>query len=130
MGLHMYEEMDTITLNGIVKDLGFGSYFEITIDKNKSIYQLKKAILRELKHIYPNIDAIGIQIWTVQIPKNDARFERLKNDDETIENLLGGEKIRYAISNIQEHFRNLNKDDVHMVVLGIQYVITPRVQRT
>lgn len=130
MGLPMYEEMDTITLNGIVKDLGIGSLFKTVINKNESIYDLKKAILWELRPMYQDIAAIGIQIWTVRIPKNDTRFERLKNDDETVENLLGGEHIRYAISKIKEHFSNLNEDDIHMVVLGIQYVITPRVHQT
>ncbi|GBC36522.2 hypothetical protein GLOIN_2v1485175 [Rhizophagus irregularis DAOM 181602=DAOM 197198] len=49
---------------------------------------------------------------------NDTKIERLKNDDETVESLLGGEKIRYAISRIKEHFSNLNEDDIHMVVLA------------
>ncbi|RGB39618.1 hypothetical protein C1646_754251 [Rhizophagus diaphanus] len=90
MGLHMYEEMNTITLNGIVKDLGIGSLFKTVINKNESIYNLKKAIL----------------------------IKRLKNDDETVESLLGREKIQYAISRIKEHFSNLNEHDIHIVVLG------------
>uniref|UniRef100_U9SYN2 Uncharacterized protein n=1 Tax=Rhizophagus irregularis (strain DAOM 181602 / DAOM 197198 / MUCL 43194) TaxID=747089 RepID=U9SYN2_RHIID len=55
---------------------------------------------------------------------NDTKIERLKNDDETVESLLGGEKIRYAISRIKEHFSNLNEDDIHMVVLASRYTIS------
>lgn len=89
MGLPVYEEMATpsiestkITLNGIIKELGLGSFFEVSIDKDQSIFKLKEEIYEKVQASLPNniVGGISIKLWSVRVPRNDSKIDQLKED--------------------------------------------------
>ncbi|PKY58529.1 hypothetical protein RhiirA4_550090 [Rhizophagus irregularis] len=111
-------ESTKITLNGIIKELGLGSFFEVSIDKDQSIFKLKEEIYEKVQASLPNniVGGISIKLWSVRVPRNDSKIDQLKEDvNATVENVLGGVEVG-SFHFVRDCFDNLNSSEIHIVI--------------
>lgn len=119
MSLSIYEKIDDIiTFNGIIKELGLESYFEVPIDREESGFVLKKVIYDKIKDFLLNniTDGISIKLQKVNdVTCNDSKIDQLKHPNTTVKNLLKGNEI-YSYFLVKECFNKLNSSEIHIVV--------------
>lgn len=129
MGLPVYEEitapsaeMSKVTLNCIVKE-NPEVVVQVSIDRNKSVYMLKKAIKEEFQVAFKDIDAAGIKIWFAQIADDDERLRQLSDDDTSVESVFGtsetheASQVMWKVEYFLSRF-NMNDDAIHVIVQG------------
>ncbi|GES81533.1 hypothetical protein RCL_jg4740.t1 [Rhizophagus clarus] len=84
MNLSIYEEIsDIITLNSIIKKLGFKSYFKIFVDRDEDIYNLKVKILKEQGKHFQAFDIMNLKyknwysVCLREFVNNDAFWDHM-----------------------------------------------------
>lgn len=71
-------------------------------------------------------DDIGIKLWEVQIDisyHGQEKLNQLQNPDLDVESIGGVKLMNGIINKVGDHFRNLDKNGIHLVVQGGRLII-------
>ncbi|RGB24451.1 hypothetical protein C1646_726123 [Rhizophagus diaphanus] len=112
-----------ITLHGVVRSLGTCGFFEIEIEKNERIVDLKEIIMKKYYKSFSNNDFYGIRLWKVEVSfENKAIFDNLKSNKEAsaVRIMLNGEE-QHGSENIEDTFGNPPKNYYNFVIQGYCY---------
>jgi hypothetical protein len=109
--------MSDITLSCLIQGTSLDNYFKVTIGKNNDISDLKEIIWKKKQNTFSSIDANEIKLWKVSVPTNEKeKFDRLRRNESTVENLLNGVTIRDATDEIEEVFGSPVKKHIHVII--------------
>jgi hypothetical protein len=67
-----------VTLFCLVQDDSLQNAFEITIEKNKSVYALQNTIKEVNKHTFSKVDAKDLSLWKINIITTGKRKKETK----------------------------------------------------
>ncbi|CAG8580328.1 14230_t:CDS:2 [Funneliformis mosseae] len=82
----------------------------ISINKNKSILELKDAIKEKLQDTFWNIDTIDIKLWNMQIAQDDLRLDVLNKEEVN--------EVQYVTDKIKKHFKDTDNNNIHIIIQG------------